>query len=84
MIEKKFDTLFEATEEKFSGICFLSHMDERIWMKNGLWHNVNGPAYKNEKRVSYWINDKPISEQDFWSHYLVVKHKLDLILELCL
>ena len=56
---------------------------EEIWMKDGMWHRLDGPALSSKDFPNtYWINDKAVSDEDFYNHPLVLKHKLDSILAL--
>lgn len=103
MIEKKFEDYITAENQKFTGVCLINNNDDdddcyngvlkrKIWMKNGLWHRLDGPASIDTCNISggerkteckFWINDKQIKEEiDYWKHPLVVKAKLNKILEL--
>lgn len=87
MIEKKFEDFSIASEEKFTGICCFEQYGtkNKVWMLNGMWHRLNGPALvcnDNYNDGKYWINDDSTRKDDYWKHPLVMKNKLDCILEL--
>lgn len=83
MIRQEFACHTDAENIKFTGICVIINTKEEIWMKDGLWHRLDGPALFSKKfSGKYWINDKPVSVKDFYNHPLVLKHKLNSILAL--
>ena len=65
------------------GPAVLYDSGTEIWMKDGMWHRLDGPALSSKDFPNtYWINDKAVSDEDFYNHPLVLKHKLDSILAL--
>lgn len=51
--------------------------------KNGVWHNLNGPArrWANNIVKCYLIDNQSYEEQDYWKHPLVAINVLNNILK---
>lgn len=53
---------------------------------NHEWHRIDGPAHVwldgDEVKQSYWIDDQPHTEEQYWNHPLVIQHKLKQIVNL--
>ena len=70
---KNFDGFSAASEIKYTG----------IGLRQNKFHNLNGPAiveYYDLK--SYYIDNRMMSKETYYSHPLVIQYKLDKILEL--
>lgn len=90
MIKREFSSFVFAQSEKFTGICVILPSDNNgitshIWMKEGKWHRIDGPAIinfddTNNTYSGYWINNNSCSSEEFLVHPLVMKHKLHMIL----
>lgn len=90
MIKKQFPTFALAQVERFTGICVIqslinNQIVSHIWMKEGKWHRIDGPAIINladtdDTYSGYWINNISYSIEEFLEHPLVIKHKLEMIL----
>lgn len=83
---KNFDGFSAASEIKYTGIGLRQNNfghSQVFWMKDGKFHNLNGPAiveYYDLK--SYYIDNRMMSKETYYSHPLVIQYKLDKILEL--
>lgn len=68
-----------------SGPAYIAH-SVVSWYKRGLLHRLDGPAItmrtSDNTRFSsaYYIDDFGYTEQDYWQHPEVIKHKLNKIL----
>lgn len=51
------------------------------WFYNNKAHNICGPFQIFGLERHYCINDKRLSEEEYWKHPLVLEHKLNKILE---
>lgn len=52
-------------------------------------HRIDGPAvvgfstkHRNWSEKQFWLNNQWYEEQDYWSHPIVLKHKLDEIIKM--
>lgn len=48
------------------------------WIKNGNYHRLDGPA---TEEGWFYVEGVKYSEQEYWNHPMVVKYKLEKILE---
>lgn len=59
--------------------------DYKHWVVNGQLHRLDGPASIWEddtgEENDYYIHDNHYKEEEYWSHPLVIKNKLESILE---
>lgn len=61
------------------------HNTTHEWFVDGIRHRIDGPAvyyYKNPKsdHHEYWINGERFNSSVYWNNPLVMKHKLNKIL----
>jgi len=52
------------------------------WCMNGKYHRLDGPAiiyFHGE--THFWIYGKKFNPKDYWEHPMVIKNKLELILQ---
>mgnify|MGYP000665088281 CR=1 FL=1 len=80
---KTFGMVSIAKSEKYSGVGYIVDWVCAIfWMENGELHRLDGLAYISKQTYGYWIHNKSYSEQQYWNHPLVIKHKLEKIMNL--
>lgn len=55
----------------------------KFWYENNVSHRLDGPSdeWTNGAR-GFFIHGKHYMEEDYWKHPLVLKHKINKILEL--
>lgn len=51
------------------------------WWEHGKLHRLDGPALIIVNTKRYFVRDRLFEEDEFWSHPLVLKHKLEKILQ---
>lgn len=61
-------------------ICGINGLLE--WWFYSKKHRLDGPAviYPSDGEIQFYIFGTKYSEQEYWSHALVIKYKLDIIL----
>jgi len=85
-------------EKKILDGCFINHRKLKSQYTNSTpnviefyflvgrkvkFHRLDGPArIWNSGITEYWICGDAFTEKDFWNHPLVIKHKLNKIVEL--
>lgn len=83
---QSFCSFSEASQKKYTGVGLRqnnSGYPQVFWMKNGNFHRLDGPAIVEYHGIkSYYINHRVMSKENYYSHPLVIQHKLDKILQL--
>ena len=52
------------------------------WCVNGKYHRLDGPAVMLfQGETQFWIDGRNFSQENYWKHPMVIKNKLELILQ---
>lgn len=52
-----------------------------LWFQNGLYHRLDGPAWKCREHHTYYIKNREYTEEEFWNQPEVIRNKLNKILQ---
>lgn len=74
---------FRDVPATFEGPCRVDAKERIIWLKKLKFHRLDSPAiqWKNG-RNQFFIEDYRLTEENYWNHPIVIKHKLTNILGL--
>lgn len=65
------------------GPAIISDEGPKYWYQNHKPHRLCGAAFEySAGQKIFYINGKLLSEQDYWTHPLVIEHKLNSIISL--
>jgi len=65
------------------GPAVICKKGRKEWLQNDMLHRLDGPAIVHDSGEEYYfIEDNPITDEEYWNHPLVIEHKLNKILKL--